>query len=157
MISKEDIRTCVEKALEGNGRLFLVGISVSKDNEIDVTVESSEGSVSIDDCIRLSEAIEGSFDRDKEDFELTVGSAGLDSPFKVPGQYAKALGSMVEVQLKGGKKLTGRLAGADGEGIVLEYERLESVEGKKRKVRMQVSERFGFDTVNSVKYHIIFE
>lgn len=157
MINREDMKKCTEQVLAGTGRLFLVDIEISKDNNIDITIESDKDSVTIDDCIWLSGVIGERFDRDVEDYELTVGSAGLDSPFKVPGQYAKAVGSMVEVKLKGGKKITGKLLQADEDGITLDYERLESAEGKKRKIRTEVTEKFGFETVNSVKYHISFE
>lgn len=157
MINKEGIRQCAAQALEGSERLFLVDVSVSKDNVIDITIESSRDNVTIDDCMWLNGKIEEKFDRDKEDYELTVGSAGLDTPFKVPEQYAKAVGSKVEVLLKGGRKLTGTLEGAGEDGIELSYERLEAVEGKKKKARVQVTEKFGKEEVNSVKYHITFE
>ena len=35
------------------------------------------GGVSIDDCVALSRFIESRLDRDKEDFSLMVGSAGI--------------------------------------------------------------------------------
>lgn len=157
MIAKEDVIRSAEKALSEIPGMFLVDVSVSKDNVIEVTVESSEGSVSLDNCADISRSIESGFDREKEDFELTVGSAGLDMPFKVLRQYTKAVGSQVEVQFKGGRKLCGLLIGASERGIDLRYEALESIEGKKRRVRVTHEERFGFDEINTVKYHIIFK
>lgn len=157
MISKEEMIRSAEKALSGMPGMFLVDVCVSRDNVVEVTVESSEGSVSLDNCADISRSIEADFDREKEDFELTVGSAGLDMPFKVLRQYTKAVGSQVEVQFKGGRKLNGMLIGASEKGIELRYEALESIEGKKRRVRVTHEERFGFEEINTVKYHIIFK
>ena len=38
---------------------------------------TTEGGVAIDDCVALSRHIESKLDRDKEDFSLMVGSAGI--------------------------------------------------------------------------------
>ena len=52
-------------------------ISVSEDNDIEVIITREGGGVSIDDCVALSRFIESRLDRDKEDFSLMVGSAGI--------------------------------------------------------------------------------
>ena len=62
---------------------FLVDVTVSKDNDVEVTVESEEGIVDLDDCVAISRFFETQFDREKEDYSLTVTSAGLDQPFLV--------------------------------------------------------------------------
>ncbi len=85
--------------------LYIVDISVSRDNDVTLTVESEEGTVELEDCVSLSRAFEAKFDREKEDYSLTVSSAGLDQPFKVLKQYLKARGSKVEIMLKGGRKI----------------------------------------------------
>ena len=84
---------------------FIVDIFVSKDNDIVLTIESEEGVVELDDCVSLSRFFETKFDREVEDYSLTVSSAGLDQPFKVFRQFVKAVGTKVEVLLKGGKKM----------------------------------------------------
>ena len=83
---------------------FIVDISVSKDNDIVIIIESEEGVVELDHCVGISRYFETKFDRETEDYSLTVSSAGLDQPFKVLKQYQKAVGTKVEVSLKGGKK-----------------------------------------------------
>lgn len=157
MVDKKEMELCVQEALKGNGNLFLVDVSVNKDNIVEVTIEASEGNVTIDDCVWLSGYIGERFDRDKEDYELTVTSAGLDMPFKVERQYLKAIGSEVEARLKGGRKIIGKLLGADNEGIEIEYDHLVQAEGQKKKTKETTREKIGFDTINSVQYHIIFE
>ncbi len=136
---------------------FIVDISVSKDNDIVLTVESENGKIELDDCVSLSRFFETKFDREVEDYSLTVSSAGLDQAFKVFKQYQKAVGSKVEVQLKGGKKIVAVLEAADEESITLKYSAKEAVEGKKKKEIVEHVDRFVMDEVNSVKYFIEFK
>ena len=75
MILKQTLKAIVKEYLEGTD-LSLVEITVSEDNDIEVIVTRESG-VSIDDCVALSRHIESRLDRDKEDFSLTVGSAGI--------------------------------------------------------------------------------
>ena len=135
---------------------FIVEINVSADNDIELTVESEKSIVTLDDCVEISRLFEERFDREKEDYSLTVTSAGLDRPFKVTGQYIKAIGSKVEVSLKGGKKFIATLTGADEEGIDVHYTAREAVEGKKKKELVEHDERIGMDMVNSVRPYIEF-
>ena len=135
---------------------YLVDVTVSKDNDIEITIESEEGRVELDDCVAISRYFETQFDREKEDYSLTVTSAGLDQPFKVLKQYMKAVGTMVEAQLKGGKKLIATLTAADQESITLSYTAKEAVEGKKKKELVEHNDRFTMDQVNTVRPYIEF-
>ena len=135
---------------------FLVDISVSKDNDITLTIESENGKIELDDCVSLSRFFETRFDREVEDYSLTVSSAGLDQPFKVLKQFHKAVGTKVEVQLKGGKKMAALLTAVDEESITLKYSVKEAVEGKKKKELVEHEDRFTMDQVNSVKPFIEF-
>ena len=135
---------------------FIVDISVSKDNDIVLTIESEKGKIELDDCVSLSRYFETKFDREAEDYSLTVSSAGLDQPFKVFKQYEKALGSKVEVSLKGGKKMVAVLEAANEESITLKYSVKEAVEGKKKKELVEHVDRYTMDQVNAVKPFIEF-
>ena len=135
---------------------FIVDISVSKDNDIVLTIESEKGKIELDDCVSLSRYFETKFDREVEDYSLTVSSAGLDQPFKVFKQYEKALGSKVEVALKGGKKMVAVLEAADEESITLKYSVKEAVEGKKKKELVEHVDRYTMDQVNAVRPFIEF-
>ena len=135
---------------------FIVEINVSADNDIEITIESENGIVTLDDCVEINRLFEEKFDREKEDYSLTVTSAGLDRPFKVTEQYVKAVGTKVEVSLKGGKKFIATLTGADEEGIDVHYTAREAVEGKKKKELVEHDERIGMDMVNSVRPYIEF-
>ena len=135
---------------------YLVDVTVSKDHDIEITIESEEGRVELDDCVAISRYFETQFDREKEDYSLTVTSAGLDQPFKVLKQYMKAVGTKVEAQLKGGKKLIATLTAADQESITLSYTAKEAVEGKKKKELVEHNDRFTMDQVNTVRPYIEF-
>ena len=133
---------------------FIVDVSVSKDNDIEITIEAEEGRIELDTCVNISRFFETKFDREQEDHSLTVASAGLDQPFKVLKQYQKAIGSKVEVMLKGGKKMVATLTAADEESITLSYTAKEAVEGKKKKELVEHNDRFTMDQVNAVRPHI---
>ena len=150
-----EIKDAISNEIVARG-CYLVDVTVSKDNEIEVIIESEEGRIELDDCVAISRYFETCFDREKEDYELTVTSAGLDLPFKVLKQYLKAVGSKVEVQLKGGKKFIATLTAADEESITLSYTAKEAVEGKKKKELVEHNDRFTMDQVNSVRPHIEF-
>ena len=155
-MDKESILQTIRPAVEGRG-CFIVDVTVSKDNDVTLTIERETGDVTLEDCVALNDVFLAAFDKDVEDYSLTVSSAGLDQPFKVPGQYTKAIGSQVVVLLKGGRKLTGVLTGTDAEGIDLRYISKEAVEGKKKKVQVEREERFGFADINSVSPKVEFK
>ncbi|MBR5498563.1 MAG: ribosome assembly cofactor RimP [Bacteroidales bacterium] len=150
-----EIKDALQSELVARG-CFLVDVSVSKDNDIVVTIESEEGKIELDDCVALSRYFETQFDREKEDYSLTMTSAGLDKPFKVLKQFVKAVGTKVEVQLKGGKKMVALLEAADEESVTLKYSVKEAVEGKKKKELVEHVDRFTMDQVNSVRPFIEF-
>ena len=136
--------------------LYIIEVTVSKDNDVEVTIESEDGKVELEDCVAISRFFETKFDRETEDYALTVTSAGLDQPFKVLKQYQKAVGKKVEVMLKGGKKMVATLTAADEESITLSYTAKEAVEGKKKKEFVEHNDTYTMDQVNSVRPHIEF-
>ena len=150
-----EIKDALQSELVARG-CFLVDVSVSKDNDIVVTIESENGKIELDDCVALSRYFETQFDREVEDYSLTMTSAGLDQPFKVLRQFEKAVGTKVEVQLKGGKKMVALLEDADEDGITLKYTAKEAVEGKKKKELVEHVDRFTMDQVNAVRPFIEF-
>ena len=108
-----------------------MSLKVGGGNQIEVRIDSFEG-IKMGDCVRLSRHIEGSLDREEEDFSLQVASAGLGEPFKVFQQYEKNIGRKIDVKLKGGEKIIGKMLSAIAdEGIVLETKNREKI-GKKK-------------------------
>ena len=74
MIDRNIVSGIVNEWLEDK-EYFLVDVSVSPDDKIVVEIDHAEG-VWIDDCVELSRFIESKLDREEEDYELEVGSAG---------------------------------------------------------------------------------
>ena len=155
-MDKDLILKTIEPHVTSRG-CFIVDLTVSKDNDVTLTVEKEHGEVDLEDCVALNDAFLSAFDKDAVDYSLTVSSAGLDQPFKVRGQFVKAIGTQVTALLKGGRKLTGILSGADDEGITLRYTQKETVEGKKKKIIVEKEETFGFADVNSVSPKVDFK
>lgn len=155
MIQKEVISRIVEEWLKGKD-YFLVDLSLSQDDKIVVEIDHAEG-VWIEDCVELSKFIELKLNRDAEDFELEVGSAGLGQPFKVLQQYKNHIGKTVEVLTVDGHKLKGVLKDADGNGIVLSLEKKIKSEGAKRPKKVMVDESYTFEQIKYTKYLISFK
>lgn len=158
MIDKNVVKTLVNKWLEENSEkeYFLVDVQVDDDNKVVVEIDHKDGVV-IDDCVSLSEFINDNLDRDKEDYELEVGSTGLGQPFKVPQQYVINIGEEVEVLDKDSKKLKGVLKSVDGNMFTVSVNEKVKVEGKKRPVKMDVDHTFNMDEVKYTKYIIRFK
>ena len=154
MIDKKVVQQLVEEWLQGND-YFLVDIQVSADDKIVVEIDHAEG-VWIEDCVALSQFIEGRLSRDEEDYELEVGSAGIGQPFKVPQQYAAHVGHEVEV-LSEGRKVRGVLKSVDGEQFVVTVREKQKPEGKKKAVMVDVDKTFSMSEVKYTKYVINFK
>ena len=135
---------------------FLVDITVSPDDKIVVEIDHADG-VWIDDCVELSRYIESKLNREEEDYELEVGSAGIGQPFKVLKQYLIHVGKDVEVMTKDGKKWTGVLADANEENFTLTAEVKVKPEGAKRPKLVEQNITFTYDEIKYTKYLISFK
>ncbi len=155
MISKELVKKLVDQWLDDK-EYFLTDLTVSADNRIVVEIDHEEG-VWIEDCVNLSRFIEDGLDRDAEDFELEVGSAGIGQPFKVRRQYDIHIGDDVEVLTAEGKKLVGVLDNVDETGFTVVIEEKVKREGEKRPHIEEVEHRLDFDKIKWTKLHIDFK
>ena len=155
MIDCKKIEEIATRRLEGT-ELFVVSCTATPSNEVELLIDS-DTSVSIDACAALSRAIEAEFDRDEEDFALTVASAGIGSELRTLRQYRKLIGRPVEVLLTNGIKLLATLDAADETGIALSYEEKQAVEGKKRKQTVTVERTYPFDEIKYTKEWLDFK
>ena len=149
MIDKTELEKVINEALDGT-RMYLVTLKVSKDNIIEVALDSDED-ITIDDCVAVNDAVLAAFDRDDEDYELTVGSYGISSPLLLPRQYRKNIGYEVEVLTADGRKLKGVLADADDEGFTLTMTVKKKLEGKKRPELVEEQEHFNYNDIKQTK------
>ncbi len=139
--------------------MFVVGCTCTPSNEIELIVDS-DTHVSIDTCIALSKSIEAEYDRDVEDFSLTVASAGIGEELKLLRQYHKLVGGDIEVLLFSGIKIVAKLLAADESGITIEYTQRQTIEtasGKKKKQDVTVEESYTFEQIKSTCEYINFK
>ena len=155
MISPQLIEQLVTERI-ADTEIFLVETRVSPDNRVVVYLDSSQG-VSIDECVLVSRHIENSIDREVEDYELEVSSAGLSSALKVPRQYLKHQGKKVAVVTMQGEKLEGIISESDQQGFSLLTTAI-GAKGTPKKTPVATGEtrRFAYSDVKTVKLIIIF-
>ncbi len=154
MIDRIKVKGIVDEWLDDKD-YFLVDINISPDDKIVVEIDHADG-VWIEDCVDLSRFIEARLNRDEEDYELEVGSAGIGQPFKIPRQYQIHVGDEVEVMTGEGKKLTGILKEAADDNFTVTIKEKVRPEGAKRPVMMDRDLTFGYDEVKYTKYLISF-
>ncbi len=158
MIDTKKITDIAEQKLEGTD-MFVVSCVCSTSNEIELLIDS-DTKISIDACVTLSRAIEEEFDREVEDFQLTVASAGIGSEIKLLRQYPKLIDEYIEVLLLTGIKIVGKLKEATAEEVTIIYEQKQTVEtssGKKKKQIVEVQESYKFADIKWVKEYIDFK
>jgi ribosome maturation factor RimP len=156
MITEQSIRALALEKLQEFEHLFLVDVKVSATKNIEVSVDGMTP-VNIDHCVAISRHIEGNLDREQEDFQLTVGSAGMGTPFKVWQQYLKNVGREVEVVLKNGEKTEGILEKAENNRVVI---RLPEKKKKKKAEAEDLTPKtmeFGLDEMKEIKTVIKFK
>ena len=155
MIKKELVCQIVDEWLEGKD-YFLVEVVVTPDGKIVVVIDHKDG-VWIEDCVELSRYIVSKLNREEEDFELEVGSAGIGQPFKVIQQYYNHLGEEVEVLTKEGKKFAGVLKAVEENRFTISIEKKVKQEGAKRPKLLEEDESFTYDGIKYTKYLISFK
>lgn len=155
MITKERILELIHPLVESR-KFFIVLLEVSVSNKITLHVDSMKG-VRIDECVELSKAIEQGLDRENEDFEIEVSSAGLSAPFSIREQYLKNINQEVSVLLPDGRKEEGKLIKASEDDFSILVERRVKVEGKKKKQLRIEEHSFKFEEVNKVKLILNFK
>ncbi|MBO4935630.1 MAG: ribosome assembly cofactor RimP [Alistipes sp.] len=151
----KEIAVVAEQALEGTD-MFLVDCTITPDNTIDLTIDS-DTSVSIDACAMLNRAIGERFDRDEEDYSLTVASAGIGEPLKLVRQYRKLVGESIEVLLKSGVKILATLDEVTDEAITISYDEAVVVEGKKKKQIQRTTHTYTYDDIKWAKEYLDYK
>ena len=152
MIKIRDIETLVASFIAEHEGFFLVKAEVKGANRIEVEVDHDSEPVDIDTIVALTKHIEAGLDREKEDFELEVSSAGLTTPLVGVRRYRKFIGKELEVLLKKGVKEKGVLVSADEEGFVLEVIRMEKPEGARRKQQVVHQLPLKYEEVKQATY-----
>ena len=145
----------VENQLAGTD-MFIVDCVCTPSNEITLTLDA-DTRVSIDACVAVSRAVDAEFDRDIEDYSLTVTSAGIGEPLVMLRQYLKIVGSPIEVLMTDGIKILATLDAADEQGITISYDEKVAVEGKKRKELQHTVRTLTFEQIKTAKEYLDYK
>lgn len=132
MIEKFQIFEIVERYVEDKS-LFLLDIRMKPGNKIIVIVDGDQG-VTVEDCIQLHRHIESQLDRNVEDYDLTVSSAGMEMPLSKRRQFQKNVGRKMKLVFEDGKNIEGQLKAMSEDGIEFEYSEFEGEKKIKKKV-----------------------
>jgi ribosome maturation factor RimP len=154
MINTDKIKSLVEDKIAGTG-IFIIDIVINLGNKIEIFLDHPNH-ISISQCIEVSRAVESNLDREEEDFELMVSSAGAEAPFKVLAQYRKFEGKKVEVTTLSGEKIEGVLKSVSDEGFEIEQSVKEKVEGAKKKQVVQKLYAFDYQNIKQTRSIISF-
>ena len=157
MISKTKVLELIdERFAELDNGLFLVELTISKENAIKIEIDKHEGGVSVKDCMAVSRNVEHNLDREEQDFELHVSSAGIDRPLRVLAQYVKNIGRTVEALMNDGTVKEGILKAATETELEIETSRVQKIEGTKKKETIVEQFVLPLNTIKETKIVITF-
>jgi ribosome maturation factor RimP len=117
------LRLAEERIQELNRGLFIVDLTISTRNVINIELDREGGGVSIEDCISVSRNVEHNLDRESVDFELNVSSAGMDRPLRHEKQFIKNTGRLLTFLKTDGVQVEGVLKSFHPSGFVVTVER----------------------------------
>ena len=153
-MNQERVKELLNEALQENESLFLIDLSFLAGNKIRVIVDGDTG-VSLEECIRISRAIEHNLDREIEDFALEVASPDIAEPLKVKRQYKKNLNRILTVK-KETEEVEGTLVELSEEAITLQWKAREPKPIGKGKVTVEKTAVIPFEEIREAKVKIIF-
>jgi ribosome maturation factor RimP len=147
------IEKMIQDMLANDPAYFLVEIRVKPTNNVKLFLDGDQG-VTIEKCISWNRALYKKIEEDQlfpdGDFSLEVSSPGVDEPLKLWRQYKKNLGRSVEVILKDGIKVTGKMTDVSEDAITI-----EETKGKNKKKEV-IQHQFQFDQIKSTTIQTVF-
>ena len=78
-MDRTDFEKVVEKAVAERGCSLVDIMFNDDDNVFEVTIDKADADVELADCEYVHRAVLTAFDRNIEDYALTVGSVGIDA------------------------------------------------------------------------------
>ncbi|MCX7744316.1 MAG: hypothetical protein N2167_07095 [Flavobacteriales bacterium] len=128
--------------------LFLVEFQENGEDRFTAYIDGMEN-VTLKQCSEITRKLREALGETYDDIEITISSPGLDRPFKHPKQYQKNLNKSIEVILKDGGKITGKLKEVGDEQIVIhEYKPLK---GKNKSQKPELSDKITTIPLNQIK------
>ena len=78
-MDRKEFEKVVEKAVAERGCSLVDIMFNDDDNVFEVTIDKADADVDLADCEYVHRAVLAAFDRNIEDYALTVGSVGIDA------------------------------------------------------------------------------
>lgn len=153
-MDQKKVKDLVDEALAVNESLYLIELSISVNNKVQVIIDGDNG-VPLSECIRVSKVINDNFDRDIEDFSLEVATPDIAHPLKVNRQYIKNLNRILKVKTEE-KEVEGTLVEADEDKIVLQWKAREPKPIGKGKVTVDKTATIEYKDIKEAKVKIVF-
>ena len=153
-MDKQLVENLVQTALGENPELFLVDLTIGADNKISVTIDGDSG-VPLNECIRVSRAVEQNLDREEEDFSIDVATPDIAKPLLLTRQYQKNVGRTLAVKTET-EKYEGELVEANAENITLQWKAREPKPVGKGKVTVEKTVTLTYQEVKEAKVKILF-
>ncbi|WP_435355629.1 ribosome maturation factor RimP [Emticicia sp. SJ17W-69] len=150
---KSKIEQLLQPLLE-NDKFFVVDIKVSLsklNSKVTILLDSDEG-IKIDECRAISRQLGESLDEIMpEKYTLEVSSPGVDVLLKSERMYRKNIGRSLQITLKNGTIVKGKLEEVDSQKITI-------IEEKKRKKTEEIIPMsIAFDTIKESQVIISFK
>lgn len=155
MTLKDKVQELIDQTLESQSSLFLIDLTISSDNKINVVIDGDKG-VTLQDCIAVSRAVEHNLDREEQDFSLEVASAGATTPLKMLRQYNKNIGRKLKVVTTEQQTIEAELEEVRGEEIVLKWKAREPKPVGKGKITVEKEAVIAFDKIKEANVIISF-
>jgi ribosome maturation factor RimP len=147
------VEQMVKAMLADDPAYFLVEMKIKPTNNIKIYLDGDQG-ITIEKCISINRALYRKIEEagmfPGGDFSLEVSSPGLDEPLKLFRQYKKNIGRPVEVILKDGIKVAGKMVEVQDDSIMVEETR-----GKNKKQEV-IQHHFAFENIKSTKIQTPF-
>ncbi|MEO1513680.1 MAG: ribosome maturation factor [Bacteroidota bacterium] len=126
---------------------FIIEVKLHDHRKLDVYIDTDEG-INFGKCQKVSRYLEKHIDEGSwlgEKYVLEVSSPGVGRPLKFARQYPRNIGRKLEVSVKEGGKLSGKLVEVNDSEIVLEN-KVRIKEGKKKRTEVQQT-RVSFENI----------
>jgi ribosome maturation factor RimP len=154
MVTEERVRQIIDEVLAGSDR-FLVDLKVNPGNIIVVEIDNDDA-IKVSELAEVNRTIRERLGVVGEDVELRVSSPGTSKPFRVPRQYLKHIGKMVEVETNDGRKMVGVMEKWDGSKMDLRVQIPSKVKGRPAKLEKDVTV-FSCDELKAIKATVTFK
>ena len=153
-MNQTKVKDLIDEALALNESLYLIELSISENNKIQVVVDGDTG-VPLSECIRISRNVNDNLDKEEEDYSLEVATPDIGHPLKVKRQYLKNVNRILKVKTAE-EEFEGTLVEADEDKIVLQWKAREPKPIGKGKVTVEKTATIEYKEIKEAKVKIVF-